>query len=56
MQYPAAWTAVSALINEDPRPVAVLPVDSMRRFAWAGDAPVLDPLPRWVRADVLDDG
>jgi hypothetical protein len=22
----------------DPRPVAVLPVDSMRRFAWAGDA------------------
>ena len=33
------------MINADPRPVAVLPVDSMRRFAWAGDAPVLDPLP-----------
>ncbi len=39
-----------------PRPVAVLPVDSMRSFAWAGDAPVLDPLPRWVRADVLTTG
>jgi hypothetical protein len=44
------------MINEDPRPVAVLPVDSMRRFSWAGDAPVLDPLPRWVRADVLTTG
>jgi hypothetical protein len=56
VSYPQAWTAVSTLINEDPRPVAVLPVDSMRRFAWAGDAPVLDPLPRWVRADVLTTG
>ena len=56
VDYPQAWTAVSALINADPRPVAVLPVDSMRRFAWAGDAPVLDPLPRWVRADVLTTG
>jgi hypothetical protein len=28
----------------------------MRRFAWAGPAPVLDPLPRWVRADVLTTG
>ncbi len=56
VNYPAAWTAVSTLINNDPRPVAVLPVDSMRRFAWAGDAPVLDPLARWVRADVLTTG
>ena len=44
------------MINADPRPVAVLPMDSMRRFEWAGDAPVLDPLPRWVRADVLSTG
>jgi len=28
----------------------------MRRFAWSGPAPVLDPLPRWVRADVLATG
>ncbi|MFL6084256.1 MAG: hypothetical protein ACJ74F_13840 [Mycobacterium sp.] len=54
--YPSAWPAVSALINADPRPVAVLPVDSLRRFAWTGEAPVLDPLPRWVRADVLTTG
>ncbi|ULE35571.1 hypothetical protein K3G64_08060 [Mycobacterium sp. IDR2000157661] len=56
VQYPPGWTAVAEMINADPRPVAVLPVDSMRQFAWAGDAPVLDPLPRWVRADVLMTG
>jgi hypothetical protein len=56
VRYPPGWEKASALINADPRPVAVLPVDSMRRFAWAGDAPVLDPLPRWVRADVLTTG
>ena len=39
-----------------PAPVAVLPPDSMRHYPWAGDAPVLDPLPRWVSADVLTTG
>jgi hypothetical protein len=34
----------------------VLPVDSMRRFTWAGSEPVLDPLPRWLSADVLTTG
>lgn len=56
VQYPAAWPAVAAMVNADPRPVAVLPPDSMRQFDWAGAAPVLDPLPRWVRADVLSSG
>ena len=56
VQYPAGWQAAAAVINADPRPVAVLPVDSMRRFGWAGDAPILDPLPRWVRANVLSTG
>ena len=56
VQYPQGWAAAAAVINADPRPVAVLPVDSMRSFPWAGDAPVLDPLPRWVRADVLSTG
>lgn len=54
--YPAGWTAAAAVVNADPAPVAVLPVDSMRQFPWAGVAPVLDPLPRWVRADVLSTG
>ena len=56
VQYPPGWARAAAIVNADPQPVAVLPVDSMRRFTWAGDAPVLDPLPRWVRADVLTTG
>jgi hypothetical protein len=56
VRYPAGWAAVASRINADPRPVAVLPADTMRRFAWSGPAPVLDPLPRWVRARVLATG
>jgi hypothetical protein len=56
VQYPPGWARAAAMINADPRPVAVLPIDSMRRLAWTGDTPVLDPLPRWVRADVLMTG
>ncbi|MGA5462200.1 hypothetical protein [Mycobacterium sp. NPDC050041] len=54
--YPDGWRSAAALIDADPGPVAVLPPDSMRRFGWAGPAPVLDPLPRWVRAEVLSTG
>jgi hypothetical protein len=54
--YPHGWAAVAAAINSAPAPVAVLPAGSMRRFAWSGPAPVLDPLPRWLRADVLSTG
>lgn len=54
VQYPPSWAAAAAAINADPRPVAVLPADSIREFSWAGT--VLDPLPRWVRADVLTTG
>lgn len=56
VRYPADWAAVAAAINRDPGEVAVLPAGIMRRFAWSGPAPVLDPLPRWVRADVLVTG
>ncbi len=56
VRYPPGWAAVAAAINADPQPVAVLPAGPMRQFAWAGTAPVLDPLPRWVRADVLSTG
>jgi hypothetical protein len=56
VRYPAGWTAVAAAINKAPGPVAVLPAGTMRRFSWSGPAAVLDPLPRWVRADVLTTG
>ncbi len=56
VRYPAGWPTVAAVIDRDPGQVAVLPAGAMRRFAWSGPAPVLDPLPRWVRADVLVTG
>ena len=56
VRYPADWTTVAAMVNHDPADVAVLPADTMRRFVWSGQAPVLDPLPRWLRADVLGTG
>jgi len=56
VHYPSGWWAVSAMLNDEPGTVMVLPAASMRRFAWSGRAPVLDPLPRWVRADVLTTG
>lgn len=56
VHYPSGWATVSAAINNEPAPVAVLPAGTMRRFSWSGPAPVLDPLPRWVRADVLTTG
>jgi hypothetical protein len=56
VHYPGGWWAVSRLINDTPGTVAVLPAGELRRFSWSGRAPVLDPLPRWVRADVLTTG
>ncbi|ARG81225.1 hypothetical protein [Mycobacterium kansasii] len=56
VHYPSGWAAVAAAINREPADVAVLPAGTMRRFSWSGPAPVLDPLPRWVRADVLTTG
>ena len=56
VHYPQGWATVAARINADPRDVAALPPETMRRFDWAGPVPVLDPLPRWVRADVLSTG
>ena len=56
VRYPPGWAAVATAINRQPGLVAVLPAGTMRRFSWSGPAPVLDPLPRWLRADVLTTG
>ncbi|SRX92595.1 hypothetical protein MSP7336_00821 [Mycobacterium shimoidei] len=56
VHYPSDWPAVAAAINQRPATVAVLPAGTMRRFWWSGEQPVLDPLPRWLRADVLTTG
>ncbi len=56
VQYPPGWAALATIVNAEPGTVAVLPAESMRQFRWSGPAPVLDPLPRWLRADVLSTG
>jgi hypothetical protein len=56
VRYPPGWPVMADEINADPSPVAVLPTATMRRFGWSGRAPVLDPAPRWVRAEVLGTG
>lgn len=56
VRYPAGWAAVASTVNAAPATVAVLPTDTMREFDWAGSAPVLDPLPRWLRPTVLATG
>ena len=56
VRYPPGWAAVAAAINDQPAAVAVLPAGTMRRFTWSGPAPLLDPLPRWLRPDVLTTG
>lgn len=56
VHYPPGWAAAARLVNAEPQTVAVLPAGTMRRFAWSGSAPVLDPWPRWVRAEVLTTG
>lgn len=56
VHYPAGWRQVARTINAESGTVAVLPAGTMRQFAWSGSAPVLDPLPRWLRADVLATG
>lgn len=56
VRYPPGWAAVAGVIDAQPGAVAVLPAGTMRLFSWSGPAPVLDPLPRWVHADVLTTG
>jgi hypothetical protein len=56
VRYPPGWSAVAAAINARPGTVAALPAGTMRMYFWSGPAPVLDPLPRWLRADVLSTG
>ena len=56
VHYPPGWRHVAARINADPATVAALPAGTIRQFAWSGPAPVLDPLPRWLRANVLSTG
>ncbi|WKW97977.1 hypothetical protein Q3O43_23595 [Rhodococcus aetherivorans] len=56
VQYPDAWQRVAAAVPAGAGDVAVLPAGMFRRFEFSGAAPVLDPAPRMLRADVLQSG
>ena len=56
VRYPDSWAAVAAVVGDDPGDVAVLPAGMFRQFPYGGRAPVLDPAPRMLPADVLQTG
>ncbi|WP_052493374.1 hypothetical protein [Rhodococcus sp. MEB064] len=56
VRYPTGWAEVTDRVGTSDASVAVLPGGTFRRFDWSGEAPVLDPAPRWLRADVLQTG
>ncbi|GAB3149803.1 hypothetical protein GCM10027290_36610 [Micromonospora sonneratiae] len=55
VRYPADWHAVAREINERPGPVLSLPMSAYRRYDWNAGRTVLDPLPRFVDAEVVID-
>ncbi|MBY6539434.1 hypothetical protein HQ325_12190 [Rhodococcus sp. BP-349] len=56
VDYPAGWSSVIDTVGPSDALVAVLPTGTFRRFDWSGEAPVLDPAPRLLDADVLGTG
>jgi hypothetical protein len=53
--YPADWDVVAARLDGEPGEVLSLPLGSYRAYPWNDGRTVLDPLPRYVDADVLVD-
>jgi hypothetical protein len=55
VHYPADYSAVSRLIDSDPRPgaVLVLPFTAYRHYSYDAGRTQLDPLPRWLDRTVI---
>jgi hypothetical protein len=53
--YPADFAVVSRLVAADPGPVVSLPLAAYHSYPWNHGRTVLDPLPRYLDADVLTD-
>ncbi|WP_345347256.1 hypothetical protein [Rhodococcus olei] len=56
VHYPPSWGRVAELLDGADGDVAVLPAGTFRRFPYSGTAPVLDPAPRMLPADVPQTG
>jgi hypothetical protein len=55
VQYPADWEVVAQRIARDPGDVLSLPFAGYHTYPWNPGRSVIDPLPRYVDADVLVD-
>lgn len=55
VSYPADFAAVAARIDREPGLVLSLPFAAYRTYPWNAGRTVLDPLPRYVDAEVLVD-
>lgn len=53
--YPTDWDVVAARLGGQPGEVLSLPLGSYRAYPWNDGRTALDPLPRYVDADVLVD-
>jgi hypothetical protein len=53
VRYPADWDAVASRVAAAPGEVLSLPFEGYQRYAWARDAVVRDPAPRYLDAPVL---
>ncbi|MFZ2175396.1 MAG: hypothetical protein WAW17_15465, partial [Rhodococcus sp. (in: high G+C Gram-positive bacteria)] len=57
VRYPQSWEHVATDVSADrDGDVAVLPAGMFRKFPYTGEAPILDPAPRLLPADVLQTG
>lgn len=57
VRYPQSWEHVATEVSADrDGDVAVLPAGMFRKFPYTGEAPILDPAPRLLPADVLQTG
>jgi hypothetical protein len=57
VDYPADWGRMRAIVADDPVPgrVLALPWGAYRKFGWNGGRTVLDPLPRALSRQVVQD-
>jgi hypothetical protein len=53
--YPADWPVVAGIIEREEGDVLSLPLAAYRTYSWNHGRTVLDPLPRYVDADVRTD-
>ncbi|MFC4146837.1 hypothetical protein ACFO0M_11300 [Micromonospora mangrovi] len=55
VSYPADWHRVAVLTADEPGVVLALPLSAYRAYPWNAGRVVLDPLPRYLSAEVLTD-